>query len=304
MKKTVLFCVMLLLQGVADSLAAQDAPPAEKELKVMSFNIWVGGGKSVSRTFEVVKQSGADIVGIQESFKNGKNTAEQFAKDLGWHALASGGSPTIISRYPIVAKSAHKTGAKIRLGEKKYVWVFNIHLAPSPYGPYQLNGVKYGNAPFLTTEEEVVASSIKARGAAAERIIADIREAQKEGFPVFLTGDFNEPSCLDWTEPAAKAGKCKIPVKWPTTAAFQERAGMTDSYRKKFPDVVTHRGYSWTPRPAKKEVLDRIDFVFYHGDQVQVKNVQVIGEPGDSSDIKIEDYPSDHRAVLATFVVK
>jgi exodeoxyribonuclease III len=31
------------------------------------------------------------------------------------------------------------------------LYVFNIHLGASPYQPYQLLGIPYGNAPFLET---------------------------------------------------------------------------------------------------------------------------------------------------------
>jgi endonuclease/exonuclease/phosphatase family metal-dependent hydrolase len=289
-----------------DSLIAQNADSAGIELKVMSFNIWVGGGKSVEKTFEVVKQSGADMIGFQETEKGGNNTAEKFARELNWHfhtvSDLRNRRNTIISRYPIVDTSPNKIGVKIRISDKQFVWMFNVHLHHSPYEPYLLNGIEYGGA-LINTAEEATASAWKTRGKEVERTIADILSAQKEGYPVFLTGDFNEPSCLDWTEKAAKAGICKIPVKWTATAAFTEKAGMIDSYRHKFPDEVANPGHSWTPRPAKKEVLDRIDFVFYHGKQIHVKNVQIIGEPSLFSDIKIENYPSDHRAVLGTFIL-
>jgi hypothetical protein len=34
---------------------------------------------------------------------------------------------------------------------------------------------------------------------------------------------------------------------------------------------------------------------------VQVKNVQRLGEAAETSDLAFPEYPSDHRAVLATF---
>ncbi|MDR3181392.1 MAG: endonuclease/exonuclease/phosphatase family protein [Planctomycetaceae bacterium] len=280
---------------------------AETELKVMSFNIWVGGGDSVQKTFDVIKQTGADIVGIQEPSKANVNNAEKFAEDLGWfshtHIDLRERNNTIISRYPIVGTSPEKIGVKIQISGKQFVWMFNVHLHHSPYEPYSLNGIQYGGAPLLNTAEQALESAWKTRGKEVERTLADIIAVQKDGYPVFLTGDFNEPSCLDWTEKAAKAGQCRIPVRWTATAAFIDKAGMIDSYRKIYSDEAAKPGHTWTPRPGKKEVHDRIDFLFYSGGKVRLDKVQIIGEPGGKSDVGIEGYPSDHRAVLGTFTV-
>jgi len=306
--KNFIFCTIVVLFCSNHCLIAQDTESAVQELKVMSFNIWVGGGASIPKTLEVIKTVQADIAGIQEPVKNGQNNAEKFAQELNWHfhtvSDLRNRRNTIISRYPIIGTSPNKIGVKIKVDDKKFVLMFNVHLHHVPYEPYSLNGIKYGGAPLITTAEEATTSAWNTRGKEVERTIDDIIFVQKEGLPIFLTGDFNEPSCLDWTEKAAKAGQCKIPVKWTATAAFIDKAGMIDSYRQKFPDEVAQPGHTWTPRPAEKDVFDRIDFVFYHGKQVRVKNVQIVGEQSDKSSIGITDYPSDHRAVLGTFMLQ
>jgi endonuclease/exonuclease/phosphatase family metal-dependent hydrolase len=281
----------------------QDTPKLN-ELKVMSFNIWVGGGKSAEETANVIKQTSADIVGIQEATKGKINVAEKIAQEMKWYSYVANSSRTIISRYPVVKKSTNGKGCKIQIDEKRFVWMFNLHLIHCPYEPYQLNGISYCNAPFLDTAEAAIQSARKSRGKDVTETIADIKEAQKENVPIFLTGDFNEPSCLDWTEKAAKAGICKIPVVWPATKAFMEKAGMKDSYRVKYPDEITHKGHTWTPLPAKRDLLDRIDFLFFHGENVELLNVQIVGEKSKLSDIQFDQYPSDHRAVLGTFRLK
>ena len=50
-------------------------------------------------------------------------------------------------------------------------------------------------------------------------------------------------------------------------------------------------------------MLDRIDFLFFHGTNVTLKNVFIVGEKSDLSDIGFENYPSDHRAVLGVFAL-
>jgi endonuclease/exonuclease/phosphatase family metal-dependent hydrolase len=270
------------------------------ELKVMSFNIWVGGGKSIDETANVIKTTSADIVGIQESSKGKDNNAVKIAKGLGWHSCVYAGC-TIISRYPIVKTSPNQQGCKIQIGKNQFVWMFNIHLKYCPYGPYQLNGIPYCGAPLLDNEKDAIDTALKTHQNAVEAIISEIKEAQKDNCPIFLTGDFNEPSHLDWTGNAAKSGICKMPVAWPSTKALMEKANLKDSYRTKYPNEVTHKGHTWTTFPAKREVLDRIDFVFFYGTNVEVTDVKVVGEKSDLSDIKFEKYPSDHRAVLGIF---
>ena len=64
-------------------------------LKVMTFNIWVGGsaGKQpVEQTTKVIRESKADIVGMQETMTGGKDTSKIIADSLGWHHFAQGGN--------------------------------------------------------------------------------------------------------------------------------------------------------------------------------------------------------------------
>jgi hypothetical protein len=125
---------------------------------------------------------------------------------------------------------------------------------------------------------------------------------------LFLTGDFNEPSHLDWTQEAADAGlNFGKKVAWPASRAVAE-AGLVDSFRELRPDEITDRGETWTPGyPAPNldigEVHDRIDFVYYTGVNVEPTMALVLGYDANdpNTDIGIQPYPSDHRAVVVEF---
>jgi endonuclease/exonuclease/phosphatase family metal-dependent hydrolase len=291
------------LNNISAGRASFDVNTTADTLRVMSFNIWVGGGKSIERTVAAVRESGADIVGIQEETKN---AAAIISKSLGWSSVHTyrsllGKGCAIISRYPIVDSTASKTGVKLKVGENKYVWMFNQHLNHCPYEPYRLSGREYCGG-TLYTEEEAIASAWNARKDDVELAIAEITKAQADKIPVFLTGDFNEPSCLDWTKRAAEAGLCKIPVAWPTTKNLHEKTGIKDSYRTFHPDEISCPGHTWTSQPAdENEIMDRIDFVLFWG-KVSVIKSEIVGEKAPESDIVVRDYPSDHRAVLSTFL--
>jgi endonuclease/exonuclease/phosphatase family metal-dependent hydrolase len=309
MKKRLLFIVTgILVIGVCSRHTPATGTPDNIQsermdtLRVMSFNIWVGGGKSIERTIAAVKESGADIVGIQEE---GKDAAATIAKSLGWtsvHTYRSllGKGCAIISKYPIVAYTESGIGVKLQIGEDKYAWMFNQHLNHCPYEPYRLAGREYCGG-LLRTEEEAIASAWNARKDDVELTIAEITKAQDDKIPVFLTGDFNEPSYLDWTTRAAEAGLCKIPVAWPATKRLHETTGIKDSYRTFHPDEISCPGHTWTSQPAdENEIMDRIDFVLFWG--ATLLKSEIVGEKMPESDIVIRDYPSDHRAVLSTFL--
>ena len=46
---------------------------------------------------------------------------------------------------------------------------------------------------------------------------------------------------------------------------------------------------------------DRIDFVYFMGMGLEVKEVMIVGENEENADIVVTPYPSDHRAVVASF---
>jgi len=79
---------------------------------------------------------------------------------------------------------------------------------------------------------------------------------------------------------------------------------MTDSFRAVHPDEVKHRGHTWTntTRPDDpKDFHDRIDFVFARG--IKVIKSEVVGENKRNADIAVAPWPSDHRAVVSSFIL-
>jgi endonuclease/exonuclease/phosphatase family metal-dependent hydrolase len=276
----------------------------------MSFNIWVGGesgNQPLSQTAEVIRAAKADIVGLQEthgSERNGRrnDAGIELAKLLGWQYFNQGGSPGILSRFPIVTNMPGRHGVIIQAPGGRSVHFFNAHFNHAPYQPYQLLSIPYANAPFIKTADEAVSEARKARGDEVKQVLADMKASLASGQPVFLTGDFNEPSHLDWTERAAKAGKCPLAVPYPTTLAVVN-AGLRDAFRTVHADEVARPGWTWTPttRPDDpKDRHDRIDFVFFAGPGVSVKRCEIVGEAKEFADIVVTPYPSDHRGVVAT----
>lgn len=282
------------------------------ELRVMSFNLWHGGdaGKQpLAQTAEVIRAAKADIVGLQETggYEKQKgagrpDNGRKLAELLGWHYFDQGERTGILSRFPIVTNISRKWGVTIRVSPGREVMMFNAHLMHAPYQPYQLAGIPYANGRFIKSAAEAIAEARKARGEQVERLLAELKPALAGSRPVFVTGDFNEPSSLDWTAPTVAAGRHPVAVEYPSTLAVM-RAGMRDAYRTAHPNELTHPGHTWTPITAPddpKDRHDRIDFVFFAGSNLTVKRCDVVGENTNFADIVVTPYPSDHRAVVAT----
>ena len=143
---------------------------------------------------------------------------------------------------------------------------------------------------------------------AIQRELRVLPELADAGMPVFLTGDFNSPSHLDWT-PAVDAVREEVryPVIWPVSAALAD-AGFRDSYREVHPNPVAVPGFTWTPpgtlESVPDEVHDRIDWVLVQG-PAETLDTQLVGEAGGPDvDIERDPYPTDHRGVVSTFSVE
>jgi endonuclease/exonuclease/phosphatase (EEP) superfamily protein YafD len=276
------------------------------QLKVLSFNVLHGGFQAEANTIATV---GADIIGVQE----GDNDSPSIANALGfnYHMLPiteSGYNNAIITRFNIT--QTYTNGVKLDMGTLGEAYVFSVHLKAYPYEPYQLHPqwAQLGGGPQLTTAAAAVTSANNTRGTKRTQVLNEIAAVVPAGAPVFLVGDFNEPSHLDWTPEAGPvgAGLHTHVVAWPSSTAVAN-AGFIDSYREIRPDETTQLGYTWTTQNNNPEVHDRIDFVYYKGAGVTATNSQLVGNTstagGVAADILIGGYPSDHRAVLSTFQV-
>jgi endonuclease/exonuclease/phosphatase (EEP) superfamily protein YafD len=273
---------------------------ADETLRVMSYNIWVGGANygPLSQTVGIIQAAQADVVGIQEQGSNGP----ALAAALGFNYLNLGGSTAILSRYPIVQSLSN--GARLQLSPTMDAYIFDVHLTAFPYQPYDIRDG------LITTEAQAIAAAQSTRGAAVNSLLNTMSAPIATGKPVFLVGDFNEPSHLDWTQEAANAGRhFGKKVAWPASTAVTN-AGLTDAFRQLRPDEINDPANTWSPGyPAPNldadEVHDRIDFVYYSGFNVTPTIAQTLGyiSSDGSTDIATypNPYPSDHRAVVVEF---
>lgn len=286
------------LQVATQAAGAAVPGPAGNILRVLSLNTYFDAKAGVDVIADLIRRTEADLVGLQEV----NQTTRQLAEKLGMHYLQQDKRTALLSRFPIEEVSSKKYGVNVTLDNGQKVSFLNAHTTSFPNQPHQLLHLPMGGGPYINTEKEAIWWAEKTRGREFRAIVSD---ADQLGNPAIAVGDFNEPSHLDWTEETAAIKRHPIKVEWPGSKTL-ERAGFKDSYRVQNPDVIARPGYTWTPTTKPddpKDHHDRIDFVMYRGDQLRLINSQVVGENSDNADIVIDPWPTDHRAVLATFEV-
>jgi endonuclease/exonuclease/phosphatase family metal-dependent hydrolase len=288
---------------------ASPAPAADPSvtLRVMSFNIFYGGDElnlqtrqfckdpagcpeTLDQVANAIRAAGADVVGLNEATMN----TCPLAQKLGWHCSAR---TQVISRYPIAdPPGANGLYVFVEPLPGRVVAVSDVHLPADPYGPYELrDGATLSDVLQLENDLRVPSLQDELRG---------LPPLAAGGIPVFLTGDFNSPSHLDWTKAVADArADVPFPVQWPVSKAVAN-AGFKDSFRVVHPNPLTKPGHTWTPgspEGERVEVHDRIDWVLSTGPATAIAS-RVVGEGGNpNSDLQIDPWPSDHRGIVSTF---
>ena len=258
------------------------------DLSVLTYNIEYSGDES---TDAVIEDLDADVVGVLESY----NRLPEIAERTGYPYYNL--SLQLLSRYPIHEPSgADGLYALIEVQPGYVVAMFNTHLDYVRYGPrLYLGGLPV--ADLIASENEVRTSSI-------EVLTPDMQVLLEEGYPVFLTGDLNQPSSLDYTEETVgmREGVTE-PIPWPVSEALLG-IGMRDTFREIHTDPVENPGLTHgNPDFQQGGFGDRIDYLYAGGPAV-TQTSELVGEvDGPNVDREYEPWTSDHRAVLSAFEV-
>jgi endonuclease/exonuclease/phosphatase family metal-dependent hydrolase len=294
-KRTPWICALLLT--AAFLLVAPSTASAGVEVRVMTFNIFLGGDQvSFTRVVDAIQAADADVVLLQEA----EGQTRAVAEALGWPYASS--RAHAVSRLPLF--DAPGSGPAYVLAEilpGGFLALANVHLTSDPYGPYAARDGQTA-AQVLRIERETRLPEIRP-------YIRRLSEPARRGTPVVIAGDFNAPSHLDWT--TATVGSrphVRFPLRWPVSAAL-ERAGFRDSYREAHPDPLAAAGITWTagyPHPfiKRNEAVDRIDQIHLGGPATTAAS-RLVGPAGVRDvEIPISPWPSDHLAVVSALEVE
>jgi exonuclease III len=316
----------------------------EIRLSVLQLNIWQEGTMVPGGYQAIVAEIAAidpDFVTLSE-VRNYKDTrlcdrllASLAAKGKKYYSFFSQGSG-LLSRYPISDSSVifSDNGEICKLIARVHgreVAVYSAHLDYLNYAVYLprgYDGVTWKKmATSCTNLDTIMASNLASKR--DEGIAAFLKAAEqdiKANRLVFLGGDFNEASHLDWT--AATKNKFDhhgMIVPWTCSVMLRDK-GYKDSYRVIYPSPEKNPGFTfpadnkavevkklaWAPDADERE---RIDFVYFFPDKkLSLQKSIVVGPAGSivrnqreketGSDhflTPVGTWPTDHKGVLSIF---
>jgi len=285
----------LLLSWMLVSFNWIPRPAVETSFTVMTYNV-LFSAFDLSETLAVLQTADADIIALQECNQYMLNYA---AQELGYFAFQfsknccnlTNHDTGILSRFPIQKTEEDRLVIDVNGASLQ---ILNLHLSPFNYTPDLLRDgqLQSPQAALQAAQKDLRMQQIQDGLAACDPAL-----------PTLILGDFNEPSHLDWTaEVAAQGQHFGMVIPFPISTLL-EANGFQDSYRELFPDPLQHPGYTWTSMDKPKEIPERIDRIYYRGEQLQLLNMQIVGEKAPFADLIVQPYPSDHRALLGHFLL-
>lgn len=290
----------LITDGFVERFGEARRPKPRQEwdgrpLRVLAWNIWHGGRRKgrdegVQRVVDVIRNSGADIVLMQETYGSGPRISGR----LGFDYFLRSTNLSIMSRFPI--RAVHRLGPGFRFG--------GVTIELSPDVQIQAYSLWINYLPSVqkqltagATAEEIAAADAKTRGKEMNSILGELipHLSKSPRMPTIVGGDFNSGSHLDWT-----AASTHLPnhqgrvVAWPVSLSMKA-AGFIDTYRAAHPSPVEFPGTTWSPE-FKESHQDRIDYVYVRGNRWRTLDSAVLSDHP-------RGWPSDHAAVLTTLAL-
>ena len=302
-----------------------------EEVVVLSFNILSGGGGygPYSRIAEIISNSAANMVMLQEPYILGQidkpdhGHIESIVEDLGrewkfWVGNPQGSDNTTAFLSPWSFNVIESTGTLVvTTPSGNEMAVHNVHLSAKPYGPYTAaRMLKSGKRPEAVVAE-VTREAVKTRKDEVKGFMSAVETQTGQGRHCLLAGDFNEPSHLS---------RSIMDIRWPCSKAAEE-AGLIDCYsthcQRTGSPMLDSWTWSWIKYLAQAssserkfikshgEISDRIDYIYLASPSpktnprslVTLKSCVLVGDNLECAEVEDSPWPSDHAAVLATFVI-
>lgn len=319
---------------------------SEKELSFLTFNVWQEG-TSVPNGFnqirDIIIEINPDIVCFVEvrNYKN-QDWTTKIVKALSesgqkYYRGYIGGDVSFISKYPlengkqIFTNSDKGTVVNFDVNiDGNIVVVSGFHLDYTYYASNLPRGYNGGDPNWKIIDDgkgnpkpNTIVDSIQKyslKSSRDEAVSSFIKSVKFESKPVILMGDFNEPSFLDWTENTKNMFDHNgVVIPWYNTKKLHQE-GFVDTYREFYPNEVVNPGFTWPSYTSVKKSTswtpladerDRIDYIFFKGSDIKIKEVSIVGPKESFVYDKMKTlntdkeifmashlpWPSDHKAV-------
>lgn len=318
---------------------------------VLQMNLWHGGTKvpnGYQGIVDVLDQINADVVFLCE-IRDGNKFINNVLNDLKtkgklYYGETLGMDIGILSKFKpdSIRKCSIDPENKARPMLKMIATIngqpvsfYSCHLDYTHYECYMPRGYsgttwKKIDNPIINENMVLEANRQSFRDESIQAFIQEVKEDIKQGRPVIMGGDFNEPSHLDWQADTKNLWDHNgAIIRWDCSVLLYE-AGLKDVYREKYPNPVKYPGFtfpagnksaiekelSWAPEADER---DRIDFIYYYPlhSMLSVKKSSLVGPSETVIRGKIENstskdkvitpsctWPSDHRGNLVTFKIR
>ena len=354
-------CCSVACSNEDDNPTPEPPKPVEvyQDLKVFQLNTWFGAtqvNNAYNGLVDVINQVDPDIVLLCElrndlllkkipdgdgeyTHRLCQSLKTKYQKD--YYGKNHGTFVGVLSKYEIKSFKVLpaptdnymiKVTVDVRGQEMTF---YSVHLDYKHYACYLPRGYNSGPDwsklpnPITDSKRIMKDNRLSTRDEAMEMFLDDAQSEMDRGRIVVLGGDFNEPSDLDWQANTKDMYSHNgVIADWDCSVMLR-KADFVDTYREKFPNPVTHPGFTF-PADNKNASIsqlsfcpeyderDRIDFVYYNKLQpVELLKAELVGPSGsiyfgkrganDSKDTFIEPkgtWPTDHKGNLTTFKVR
>ena len=303
------------------------------ELRVMTWNIWgklnqeprytIDDMTARARTIEILKQSGADLIAMIETY----GSAADIAKALDFHHYTPHASAnlSIFSRYPLSEvgtpdglSSFSFIRATAQISDTESIKVHCIWLTSGGRHLVEIQNDAVSDQAFI--DGDANRAEMLRRFFSHSEIQDDLKKMNQR--PLIIAGDFNCVSHLDYNEPTRDLNFGRVFQTSPVHRQMLEQ-GFVDSYREVHPKVnAATLGYTWTtvgldfkyesnmgfipadprthPHPEYRIPYGRIDFI-YSGGGLRPVESRVIKHFKQRRDRSFPEFPSDHAAVFSRY---
>lgn len=282
-----------------DKLISENSQSNPNAIKVLQWNIWHGGNHvgddGPARIIDLIKATNADIITMQEGYGSQKRIQDSLGYYMQTPSLRD--NLALFSRYPIAEIPTQRTffsnPARLTLPGNRSLLVDACWLRYAYRPEYTCNYpcIGHNTAAWVAEDASLGLEDIRY---ILENDIAP-RQAEEEGIPTIIGGDFNSCSHLDWTEKAAPLHFGYGPVSFPISL-YMLQQGYKDSFREVNPDEVARPEGTFAVIYGHLQV-SRIDFLYYKGKNIRATASKIIRTSPEIDDV----WASDHAAILTTF---
>ncbi len=324
--------MMLPLHMEAGSINQKE--PAQ--IKVLTWNIWgklnqeprytIAGKTARERMIEILKESGADIITMTETYGSAKDIAESL--NYNYFTPSPTDNLTIFSRYTLENAGEVKKlssfsfiSATVKIPGGKKIRIYNIWLTSGGRHIVEIKNKELSDKEFAAGDD--IRYDHIQKLLTHPDFLNDVALSDK--IPLIVSGDFNSVSHLDYTPETRQNGLNISRILSIKVSKAMQKAGFMDTYRYVHPVITQENlGYTWTTvgmgfmykeaegfipvsenlKPQYRGLFARIDYIYYTGRKLKpVSSVTISHHP---SNLKrsFPEFPSDHAAVLTVFTWK